>query len=108
MRQSTWLCQIYIWLYLFSDIKINLILLQQKQQHKNNRGSDMSTHVLFNVSNNHGDQKRGFFKYLSILCNELNKLNITVARMVDYIYLFETKATLQSRLYSVPYIYALL
>ena len=48
--------------YLISDIKINLILLQQKQQHKNNRGSFMSAHVLFNVFNNHGDQIRGFFQ----------------------------------------------
>ena len=48
------------------------------------------------------------FKHLSLLFNKINKLDITDARMLDYIYIFDTKTTLQSRLYSVPYIYAML
>ena len=48
----------------------------------------MCAHVLLNLLNKFGksDKLRGWPSILSLFCNELNKFNNTVARMLDSIY----------------------
>ena len=58
----------------------------------------MSTHVLLNLLNELGkrDKMRGLPSILSLFCNELNKFNITGARMLDSIYHMPFKLYLKS------------
>ena len=53
-----------------------------------NRGSYISAHGLLNLLNElrKRDNMRGLLSILSLLQNELNKLNNTGARMLDSIY----------------------
>ena len=53
-----------------------------------NRGSYMRAHVLLNLLNELGkrDKMRGLPSILSLFRNELNKFNITRARIMDSIY----------------------
>ena len=48
----------------------------------------MSTHVLLNLLNElrKRDKMRGWPSILSLFCNEFNKFNNTVARMLDSIH----------------------
>ena len=48
----------------------------------------MSAHVLLNLLNELGksDKMQGLPSVLSLFCNEFNKFNITVTRMLDSIY----------------------
>ena len=57
-------------------------------EHKLNRGSYMSAHVLLNLLNELGkrDKMRGLPSILSLFRNEFNKFNNTRARMLDSIY----------------------
>ena len=64
--------------------------LTKTKGHNNtlNRGSYMSTHVLFNLLNELGKKIRceALPSILSVFPNEFNKFNITGARMQDSIY----------------------
>ena len=56
----------------------------------------MSAHVLLNLLNELGerDKVRGLPSILSLFCNEVNKFNNTGERILDSIYHYDTKITL--------------